>query len=75
MGQPVRVRVSPSAPSLLVANPKPNRAESSAMLEGYLPILLFILVGIVVGVMPMTLGRIGSLWLGTHRPDAEKLSA
>jgi NADH-quinone oxidoreductase subunit A len=45
------------------------------MLEGYLPILLFILVGIVVGVMPMTLGRIGSLLLGTHRPDAEKLSA
>ena len=45
------------------------------MLEGYLPILLFILVGIVVGVMPMTFGRIGSLLLCTHRPDAEKLSA
>jgi NADH-quinone oxidoreductase subunit A len=45
------------------------------MLEGYLPILLFILVGVAVGVMPMMLGRLGSLLLGTHRPDAKKLSA
>ena len=40
------------------------------MLENYFPILLFILVGLGVGVGPMLMGWI----LGPHRPDAEKLS-
>ena len=40
------------------------------MLENYFPILLFILVGLGVGVGPMLAGWI----LGPHRPDAEKLS-
>ena len=40
------------------------------MLAEYFPILLFILVGIVVGVAPMALGKI----LGPNRPDPEKLS-
>ena len=40
------------------------------MLEGYFPILLFILVGIGVGVVPMVLGKL----LGPNRPDPEKLS-
>lgn len=40
------------------------------MLAEYFPILLFILVGLAVGVMPMMLGRM----LGPHRPDPEKLS-
>ncbi len=42
----------------------------SLMLENYLPILLFIAVGIAVGVVPMAMGRL----LGPHRPDNEKLS-
>ena len=36
----------------------------------YLPILLFILVGVAVGVLPQVLGYI----LGPNRPDAEKNS-
>ena len=39
-------------------------------LEPYLPVLLFILVGIAVGVGPMLLGAI----IGPHRPDSQKLS-
>ncbi|MCS6764936.1 MAG: NADH-quinone oxidoreductase subunit A [Candidatus Protistobacter heckmanni] len=39
-------------------------------LEAYFPVLLFILVGIGVGVAPMALGKL----LGPNRPDAEKLS-
>jgi NADH-quinone oxidoreductase subunit A len=40
------------------------------MLEQYFPILLFILIGIAVGVVPVALG-----WLiGPNRPDSEKLS-
>ena len=44
------------------------------MLEGYFPILLFILVGIAVGVAPVVAGSIASRLLGVHRPDSEKLS-
>ena len=44
------------------------------MLENYFPILLFIAVAIFIGVAPICLGRGASLLLGTHRPDAEKLS-
>src|SRR3989337_1238042 len=40
------------------------------MLAEYLPILLFILVAVVVGVVPMVLGKL----LGPSRPDPEKLS-
>jgi NADH-quinone oxidoreductase subunit A len=40
------------------------------MLAEYFPILLFILVGIGVGVVPMALGRL----LAPSRPDPEKLS-
>jgi NADH-quinone oxidoreductase subunit A len=40
-------------------------------LENYLPILLFICVGIAVGVAPQILGRL----LGPHKPDTEKNSA
>jgi NADH-quinone oxidoreductase subunit A len=39
-------------------------------LEQYLPILLFILVGIGVGVVPQALGYI----LGANKPDAQKNS-
>ena len=44
------------------------------MLENYFPILIFILVGIAFGVVPIVLGGGLSRLLGVHRPDAEKLS-
>jgi NADH-quinone oxidoreductase subunit A len=40
------------------------------MLAEYFPILLFILVGLLVGVGPVVLGSL----LGPHRPDPEKLA-
>ena len=40
------------------------------MLAEYFPILLFIAVGMAVGVVPVVLGSL----LGPHRPDPEKLS-
>ncbi|MGH8671022.1 MAG: NADH-quinone oxidoreductase subunit A, partial [Burkholderiales bacterium] len=40
------------------------------MLENYFPVLLFLLVGLAVGVFPMVFGRL----IGPHRPDSEKLS-
>ena len=40
------------------------------MLENYFPILLFILVGLAVGVGPIVLGWL----LAPNRPDSEKLS-
>ena len=40
------------------------------MLAEYFPILLFILVGLAIGVLPVLLGRL----LAPHRPDPEKLS-
>ncbi len=40
------------------------------MLENYLPILIFITIGILVGIGPIVLGFV----LGPHRPDSEKLS-
>jgi NADH-quinone oxidoreductase subunit A len=38
--------------------------------DGYLPVLLFILVGAAIGALPMALGWL----LGPKRPDPEKLS-
>nr|WP_217423333.1 NADH-quinone oxidoreductase subunit A [Uliginosibacterium aquaticum] len=40
------------------------------MLNNYFPVLLFIAVGLAVGVAPMMLGRL----LGPHRPDPQKLT-
>ena len=40
------------------------------MLSEYFPVLLFILVGLAIGVLPMALGAV----LGVHRPDPEKNS-
>ena len=39
-------------------------------LQPYLPVILFILVGVVVGVLPQVLGFV----FGPNRPDAEKNS-
>ena len=44
------------------------------MLEQYFPILLFIFVGLAVGVALPLLGAVLSRLLGVHRPDPEKLS-
>jgi NADH-quinone oxidoreductase subunit A len=44
------------------------------MLENYFPILMFIIVGAVFGVVPIVLGSGVSRLLGVHRPDSEKLS-
>ncbi|GAA5158798.1 NADH-quinone oxidoreductase subunit A [Viridibacterium curvum] len=40
------------------------------MLENYFPVLLFIILGVVIGVVPVVLGWV----LAPHRPDAEKNS-
>jgi NADH-quinone oxidoreductase subunit A len=40
------------------------------MVESYLPVLLFILVGIGVGIGPMVIGKL----LGPSHPDPEKLA-
>ncbi|NOX43139.1 MAG: NADH-quinone oxidoreductase subunit A [Gammaproteobacteria bacterium] len=40
------------------------------MLENYLPILVFLIMGTLFGVLPILAGRV----LGPHRPDSEKLS-
>ena len=44
------------------------------MLENYFPILMFILVGLAVGVAPLVLAGGLTRLLGVHRPDTEKLS-
>ncbi|HUL42609.1 MAG TPA: NADH-quinone oxidoreductase subunit A [Burkholderiales bacterium] len=46
------------------------------MLQNYFPILLFIIVGIAIGVVPVVISWVISQpWLlGTYRPDSEKLS-
>lgn len=40
------------------------------MLENYFPVLLFIIVGLAIGVAPLVLGRV----LAPNQPDAAKLS-
>ena len=40
------------------------------MLENYFPVLVFILVGLAVGIAPMVIGRLAA----PHRPDSQKLS-
>ncbi len=44
------------------------------MLENYFPILMFVFVGLAVGVLPIMLGSGLSRLLGVHRPNSEKLS-
>jgi len=40
------------------------------MLGEYFPILMFLVVGLLIGVLPVALGRL----CGPHKPDPEKLS-
>ena len=44
------------------------------MLENYLPILIFIAIGLVMGCAMLLVGFGVSTVLGANRPDAEKLS-
>lgn len=44
------------------------------MLENYFPILMFIGVGLLVGLAPVLLGGGLSRLLGSHRPNDQKLS-
>jgi NADH-quinone oxidoreductase subunit A len=44
------------------------------MLESYFPILMFIGVGLAVGVLPVIGTKVLSVVLGHDRPDSEKLS-
>jgi NADH-quinone oxidoreductase subunit A len=44
------------------------------MLGNYFPVLLFIIVGLAVGVLPIMLGKVMGKVLGHDRPDSEKLS-
>ncbi len=44
--------------------------ESKSVLENYFPILMFILVGLGVGLGPLIAGKV----LSPHKPDAEKNS-
>ncbi len=75
MARAVRVRVSPTAPNGIwhthffgeACNDGENRKMN---LEQYLPALLFILVGIGIGVAPQVIGYI----LGPNRPDKAKNS-
>ncbi|MCE2990335.1 MAG: NADH-quinone oxidoreductase subunit A [Burkholderiales bacterium] len=44
------------------------------MLESYFPILLFICIGVAVGVLPVIGTKVLTIVLGHDRPDSEKLS-
>ena len=77
MAKAVRVRVSPTAPdkqkrsgARLGRFTRSLTGSHQMNLEQYLPILLFILVGVAVGIIPQVLGYI----LGPNKPDAEKNS-
>ena len=43
-------------------------------LDQYLPVLLFILVGVAVGVIPQVLGWLFAAGAGYHKPNAQKNS-
>ncbi len=40
------------------------------MLDNYFPVLMFIAIGLAIGVMPMVMGR----FIAPNRPDPQKLS-
>ena len=44
------------------------------MLENYIPILVFMAVGVAFGVLPILFGKIFSVLLKVDRPDPEKLA-
>ena len=44
------------------------------MLENYIPILVFIAVGVMFGVLPILFGKIFSMLLKVDKPNPEKLA-
>ena len=76
MAKALRVRVSPTAPNnncvaLRCRVSASNAGQNFVMrIDQYLPVLMFILVGVAVGIIPQVLGYI----LGPNRPDAAKNS-
>ena len=44
------------------------------MLENYFPILIFIAVGVAIGVLPLVASKVLTILLGDNNPDAQKLS-
>jgi len=55
--------------AVCTANPPPlGGVRETRMLEGYLPILIFLAVGAVVGIVPLALG----MAIGPRKPDAAK---
>ena len=75
MARAVRVRVSPTAPNgiwlaHLFGRDSNDDKKRKMNLDQYLPALLFILVGIGIGVAPQVIGYI----LGPNRPDKAKNS-
>ena len=75
MAKAVRVRVSPTAPTKQVGcNAVAARLYGEEIvlmnIDQYLPVLLFIVVGIGVGAAPQVIGYI----LGPNRPDPAKNS-
>ncbi len=60
----------------LAGYPSAGQARITAQmnLDQYLPVLLFLLVGIAVGVIPQALGWVLSTLIGFQRPDAAKNS-
>ena len=48
--------------------------HSSKMLENYFPILIFLVVGVTVGVGPLVASKVLTVLLGDDNPDPEKLS-
>jgi NADH-quinone oxidoreductase subunit A len=47
-----------------------GEAAAFIMLENYFPVLLFVVIGLAFGCVPILLGKL----VGPSRPDAEKLS-
>ena len=76
MAKALRVRVSPTAPNNNCATLRcrvcaSNGGQNFVMrIDQYLPVLMFILVGVAVGIIPQVLGYL----LGPNRPDAAKNS-
>ena len=75
MAKALRVRVSPSAPNIrfLRAHAVSHanlKTQKTMNLEPYLPVILFILVGVAVGVVPQVIGFV----FGPNKPDAAKNS-
>ena len=44
------------------------------MLNNYFPILIFGIVGVAIGVLPLVMSKVLTMLLGDDNPDAQKLS-